>query len=226
MREQILKAMMNVVDEAMSFGKSDFYRYDLKTLASADEKEPFLWSVRKNATTLLMMDMCEEMERLREKENYRFQFMHNPTVWVDNFAEVSQWSDNVFYYDGNELQKIATKVAPAFAKDVFMPVVEKLKGYVNTHFAHKDGDYNAKVDVHFTSDAFRQVLKIARTDEGEELLKTLRRFRHYARCSRNHKISIACDFVNKSFYFQEVVADTYKMSGGIIYNGGHWTIHT
>lgn len=107
-----------------------------------------------------------------------------------------------------------------------MPVVEKLKSYVNTHFAQKDGDYNAKVDVHFTPDAFSQVLENARTDEGVKLLKTLRRFRHYSRCSRNHKISIACDFVNKSFYFQEIVADTHKMNGGIIYNGGHWTIHT
>ena len=226
MKEQVLKTMVSVVDELMQFGKSDFYRYDLKALASADEKAPFLWSVRKSATTLLMMDISEETERLNKSENYRFQFMKNPTLWVENFAEVSQWSENVFYYDGEKLQKIPTKAAPAYAKDIFMPTIEKLKGYVNTYFVQKDGNYNAKVDVHFTPDAFSRVLEIARTDEGEELLKTLQRFRHWARRSRNHKISIACDFVDKSFYFQETVADTYKMSGGIIYNSGHWTIHT
>ena len=226
MKEQVLKTMVSVVDELMQFGKSDFYRYDLKALASADEKAPFLWSVRKSATTLLMMDISEETERLNKSESYRFQFMKNPTLWVENFAEVSQWSESVFYYDGEELQEIPVKAAPAYAKDIFMPVVEKLKGYVNARFAQKDGDYNAKVDVHFTPDAFSQVLEIARTDEGAELLKTLRRFRHYSRRSRNHKIGVACDFVNKSFYFQEIVADTRKMNGGIIYNGGHWTIHT
>lgn len=226
MKEQVLKTMVSVVDRLMKFGKSDFYRYDLKTLANADEKTPFLWSVRKSATTLLMMDISEETERLNKKESYRFQFMKNPYLWINNFAEVSQWGESVFYYDGEELQEISTKTAPAYARDIFTPVVEKLKSYVNAHFAQKDGDYNAKIDVHFTPDAFSHVLEIARTGEGAELLKMLRQFRHYARCSRNHKISVACDFVNKSFYFQETVADTYKMNGGIIYNGGHWTIHT
>ena len=96
MKEQVLKTMVGVVDKLMKFGKSDFYRYVLRTLANADEKTPFLWSVRKSATTLLMMDISEETERLNKKESYRFQFMNNPYLWIENFAEVSQWGESVF----------------------------------------------------------------------------------------------------------------------------------
>lgn len=228
MKEQVLKTMIAVVDNTMRFSKSDFYRYDLGALAAADEKEPFLWCVRESATTLLMMSVDGEKERLNINESYRFQFMQNPTIWIDNLITVSQWSGSrLFYYNGNTLREIPTKQTAAYAKDIFTPVIEELKEYIITNFAEQDGDYTRKVDIEFCNSTFVQVMQIARTDEGAELLKTLRRFHSWSRRSKCHHVYIANDFMEKSFTFIEIAgAETNRLRGGIIYNNGRWSIHT
>ena len=227
MKEQVLKTMIAAVDETMLSSKSDFYRYDLKTLVSANETTPFLWCVRKSATTLLTMNIVDEIKRLNSNENYRFQFMQNPIIWVENFISVAQWGSRVFHYNGEMLSEIPTKSAAAYAKDMFMPDIERLKSYVIQHFAERDGDYTQKVNVEFCDNAFAEVMQIARTDEGAELLRTLKRFHNWARRSVNHKIYIARDFMDKSFTFVEMAGnEKTRLNGGIIYDGGHWTIHT
>lgn len=228
MKERVLKTMVAAVDNTMRFSKSDFYRYDLKTLATADEKEPFLWCVRESATTLLMMSVDEEKERLNTNECCRFQFMQNPTVWIDNLVSVSQWSGSrLFYYNGNTLREIPTERVVSYAKDIFMPVIEELKEYIMANFAEQDGGYTRKVNIEFCDNAFAEVMQIARTDEGVELLKALKRFHGRARRSADHKIYIARDFMDKSFTFVEMAGkETTRLNGGIIYNGEHWTIHT
>lgn len=227
MKEQVLKTMIAVVDETMKISKSDFYAYDLKTLVTVDATKPFLWCVRESATTLLTLDAVSEMEALRKSEKYRFSFMQNPTVWIDYFVTVAQWGGRVFYYDGEMLQEINSKQSAAYAKDIFMPVIEELKEYTMANFAEQDGGYTRKVDVEFCDNTFAQVMRIAHTDEGAELLKTLRRFRHYSRRAKDHHIYIANDFMDKSFTFIEIAGEeTNRLRGGIIYDGGHWTIHT
>lgn len=225
MREEILKSMIRIVDETMKFNKADFYGYDLCYLARVENNTPFIWSVRDCATTLLMVDTDREIDKLKESEQYRFQFMQNPYVYINNFCQMSQYGGNVIYYDGYKLQSIPINEAPAKARGIFTPMVNRLKEYVNRHFGY-DGDYNAKISIHFSPESRKDILRIARTDEGEELIKTLKRFRHHARRSRNHEVKIYSDFANKSFRFHESVNDDWYMCGGIVYRDGHWAIRT
>lgn len=232
MKEKVLKTMVEAVDNVMSFSKSDFYRYDLKTLANADEKEPFFWSVREGATTLLLLNAEQEREKLVKSEKYRFVFMNSPRCYIDHFIEVSKWGGKIFFYDGEELMQVDPNEAEACIIEYFVPVVKDLKKYVTKFFAKKDGgDYTRKVDVHFCNqETLQQFLNIARTDEGKELLKTVRSFRHLQRKAADHKAYISRDFNNKSFQFIVIATynngETSQYNGGIIYNGGHWTIHT
>lgn len=227
MKEQVLKTMIAAVDATMTQCKGDFYHWDLQTLAAVSESTPFLWHVGESSTHILCVDYADEKKKLSESETRRFQFMQAPFAHADYFIEMSRCGGLTFYYDGNEIVGIPASKVKSYVKDVFTPMIEGLKKYINANFAGQDGDYKAKVNVHFSTGAFRQVLEIARTSEGAALLKTLRRFRNWARHSHNHQINVFCDFIEKSFYFQEVVDGECAISGGIIYDGhGYWTMHT
>lgn len=227
MKEQVLKQMIAVTDEVMKFCKTEFYKWDLKELTQMDEQAPFLWSVREAATTLLSIDAEHYMKRINESEGFRFTFMHSPYVYVDNFATTSKWGGRSFYYNGNELQEIPIDKAGNFAKDVFSPVIEKLKAYVNDSFAKKDGDYEAKLPIRFScKDTWLKALHLAKTSEGEKLLTILRSKRNMCRVAKDQYVLIGNDFDEKSFTFGEYVNDECVLNGGILYYNEGWHSHT
>jgi hypothetical protein len=227
MKEQVLKQMIAVVDETLQHCKSDFYKWDLKELSKMNEDEPFLWSCREAATTLLSMNEHAERKLLNESETYRFSFMRFPNSRIDWFAQTSSWGGRSFYYDGAELKEIDIDKAGNYAKDIFTPIVEHLKAFVYMKYAAVDGDYFKRLSIRFEDKTtWLNVLHIARTDEGKDLLENLRHFRHYVRTAKNQYISIGRDFADKSFTFAEMVNDNCIMNGGVIYYHGKWNIHT
>lgn len=224
MKEQVLKQMMSAVDEVMRYdsSKGDFYRYDLKTLVNLDVATPFLWSVRKSATTLLTVELADEMKQA-ENEQYRFQFVHNPMLWVENFCKVLQWGGRVFYYNGETLTETTPEKACEYARDIFTPIFAKIKEHITNFYAAQDGDYNREVEVEICRGARGEIMRIMRSDEGAKFKEILKRFRSIERRAANHTISIQKDNEEKTFTFYDNVN---KINGGIVYNGGHWTIHT
>lgn len=227
MKENILKQMISIVDETMESCKSDFYKWDLKALTNMHEEHEFMWCVRRGGTTLLAMNEDDEKRKLSESETYRFSFMHSPSCYIHNFAQYAKWSGSrTFFYDGAGLIELAADQVDEYLERYFERLVDELVRYVDVYFAAEDGDYDKKVDLHFTSAAFDDVLTIARTDEGAELLKCLHRFRHYTRAAKSHKITIGLDFTDKSFTFSEVINGKHNMCGGIIYDHGKWNIYT
>lgn len=52
MKENLLKQMITITDEVVESCKSDFYTYDLSSLAY-EEAPGFVWSVRKSGTSLI-----------------------------------------------------------------------------------------------------------------------------------------------------------------------------
>lgn len=227
MKEIILKQMIDIVDNTMSFSKADFYKCDLHTLSSIDEKQPFMWNVRRGATTLLTMDAQTEMERLANSEAYRFSFMNMPYCYADNFVDIAACDGKVFYYDGETLKELPLNQVKEYVRDIYHPTIKKMIDYVNRYFAKKDGGYKKKMAVRFACQSdWRKVLSIARTSKGTALLRTLRHFRHYQRLARDQYIVVRADFIDNSFVFAEIINGENKMNGGIVYDGGHWTIHT
>lgn len=219
--------MIAIVEETMETCKSDFYKWDLRTLTDIHEEQEFIWCVRRGGTTLLTMNKAEEKTKLAKSEGLRFSFMHSPYCYIDNFSQYSKWSGSrVFFYDGEKMTELKQEQVQDCLDRHYISLVNELQLYVYKYWDGIDGGHTRKVDVHFTSAAFSNVLKIARTSEGAELLNCLKRFRHYGRAAKNHKIHISLDFTDKSFMFHEAINDEMKMNGGIIYSSGKWSIHT
>lgn len=227
MKEQVLKAMIKIVDGMTSF-KTDFYQYDLKWLAKADETAPFVWVVSKSSTHLLVLDEKDMKHKVDNNEVARFQFMQRPHGDLTDIAYCTSLGGDIYYYNGKDsaLVNISKDELTTVMSQVFAPICNKIYKYVEQKWSDADGNYHAKVPIVLVGDARRNIRQIFESDEADELRKTLNRFRSYRRKAKDHKIIIGTDFAHKSFTFHEVVNDKVNMNGGIIYDGGHWTIHT
>lgn len=226
MKEQVLKSMMQVVDTTMTCSQSDFYKWDLRTLASQSEAQPFLWSAGKSSTLLLTVDVDAKVNELSANEMRRFSFMQSPFVDVDYFCE-SVESNKVFYYDGEALKELAACDARLVAQEDFKKMLRDVVMQLRNKFPNETNLYNKCPDIRFASDNVRnEVRRLLKSNEGGKLLQVLRSFRRWERRARNHEIVINRDFMDKSFVFAEIVNGEGGINGGIIYNGGRWTKHT
>lgn len=227
MKEKALKAMIKAVDGMKSM-KSDFYTWDLRAIASADESVPFLWVCSETATHLLILDEKKMIDRAYNNEAWRFGFMANPTQELSYFAQAVSYGGDVYYYDGmqDELQPISKEILTTLLANTFRPICKRVEATIKDAWGEIDGSYTAKLPIHFTQGARKLIREILATDEADELLQTLYRIRKWKRIARQQKIDVGIDFVNKSFSFNDVANDHSIMNGGIIYDGGHWTIHT
>lgn len=227
MKEQVLKAMIKAVDGMKSI-KSDFYTWDLKTLASTNESVPFLWVCSETATHLLVLDEKKMTDHAYNNEAWRFGFMANPTQELSYFAQAVSYGGDVYYYDGvkGELRLVSKQELTVLLANVFRPICKKVEAAIKGTWGEIDGSYTAKLPIHFTQGARKLIREILATDEADELLQTLYRIRKWKRIASNQRIDMGIDFVDKSFSFNDVANDHSIMNGGIIYDGGHWTIHT
>lgn len=227
MKEQTLKAMIKAVDDMKSM-RSDFYKWDLKTLANTNDSIPFLWVCSKSATHLLVLDEKKMVDYAYENESWRFDFMANPTQELSYFAQAVSYGGDVYYYDGMEdkLQLISKEKLTTLLANVFRPICKRAEATIKDAWGEIDGSYTAKLPIHFTQGARKLVREILATDEADELLQTLYRIRRWKRIASAQRIDVGLDFLDKSFSFNDVANADSIMSGGIIYDDGHWTIHT
>ena len=224
MKEQVLKQMVAAVDGMKSY-KTDFYKYDLPTVARADESTPFMWAVGSCSTALLLLD-AQEMEKQADKdEYYRFRFMQDPKGRLDMFKAQANGC-KVFWYDGSYFEEIVPEKLGKYLRNTFAPIIQHVKKYITARYGDTDGDYTEQITVKFSSGAERLMRQIMATDEAEALCAVLGRFKSWPRMAKDDYVCIGLDFVEKSFTFSRIANGSCRLNGGIIYDGGKWTMHT
>lgn len=224
MKEQALKQMVAAVDGMKSY-KTDFYKYDLPTVARADESIPFMWAVGSCSTALLLLDAQEMKKQADEDEYYRFRFMQNPKGRLETF-EAEANGCKVFWYDGSYFEEIASERLGEYLRGTFSPIIQHVKKYITARYGDADGDYTEQMAVKFSSGAERLMRQIMATDEADKLCTVLGRFKSWPRMAKDDYIQIGLDFVEKSFTFSRITNGSCRLNGGIIYEDGKWTMHT
>lgn len=234
MKEQILKKMISVVDATMESFKSDFYTYDLKTLARLSESTKFFWLCDKNHTSLAIVDYDYLQKTASESEACRFHYMHD----VDNvIGGLSYWimskseTMRVLYYDGEELHE---GVNAHYVYDIVTPIYEQLKHWIKCNYPDEVEYYRKEQNIYFSSSEVReQFMGVLRNaDNPESLLNAVRTKRYHNRLAVNEKVVIGYDYEPKSFSFYHERNGKVILNGGIIYSKAtdkqpeHWSTHT
>lgn len=223
MKEQILKQMIAAVDEVVRQNKSDFYKYDLHSLADLETPE-FFWSVRETGTQLLIIDRNAMLKRLRENEQCRFSFMRHPAQAPHSFLYFP--GVKTFHYEYGAMNEVEHPKGAVYS--VWNDVRKYLQDTINKEFGDKEREYwHSYMRVHFSSsDIWRKIYRSIHSEGGESLLQILKSFRSWERTAVNEKVVISGDWSPNSFSFCQTRNDECAMNGGILFYDGKWHRHT
>ena len=223
MKENLLKQMITITDEVVESCKSDFYTYDLSSLAY-EEAPGFVWSVRKSGTSLIKIEPEKLLDKLRTIETCRFSFMRNPLQSVESFLYFP--GERTFHYDGTELKELSNPEQEVHA--ICDAIYKDAEATIQNEFGATEGKYwHSKIPVYFASERIaRRVWKRLHESEGGQLLDILKRFHQYTRLAVDEKIVICADFDERSFSFYRERNGKCNFNGGILYYHGGWHMHT
>lgn len=223
MKENLLKQMIAVVDITVKSCKSDFYTYDLSSLAH-EETPKFVWSVRKSGTSLLKIEPEKLLDKLRTIEASRFSFMLNPLQSVESFLYFP--GERTFYYDGTELKELGNPELEVHA--ICDTMYKDAEVTIQNEFGATEGKYwHSKIPVRFASERIaRRVWKRLHESEGGQLLNILKRFHQYIRLAVDEKVVICADFDEHSFSFYQERNGKCVLNGGILFYNDAWHMHT
>ena len=226
MNKKIIDAMTDIVEEKMEQFKSDFYKFDLNTLKNYDGC--FVWSVTQSHTHLKPIDIFDIVDKLEKNEIRRFALMGSDHLSIGRSVshDAECFKSDIYLYDGVSLKQIS-----AASLNALLTVIEaNVKSKIRELFPDEIKYWGKHVPICFnTPQAFSKFMQIARSEEGEKLLKCVRKFRSWKITEKDERLVIGTDFAPKSFSFW--VESDYKcggLNGGIIYHGHikDWSTHT
>ena len=226
MNKKIIDAMTDIVEEKMEQFKSDFYKFDLETLKDYDGC--FVWSVTQSHTHLELIDIFDIVEKLKKNETRRFTFMGSSSLSIGYAVnhDAECFKSDIYLYDG-----VALKPISATPLNALLTVIEaNVKSKIRELFPDEIKYWGKHVPIRFnTPQAFSKFMQIARSEEGEKLLKCVRNFRNWMITGVSERVMIGIDFAPKSFTFwTERDYECGGLNGGIIYHEHikDWSTHT
>lgn len=222
MKESLLKKMITVVDGTVSIFKSDFYKFDLARLTSADEDSQFFWQVGNWGTHLLVLDYEGTLNKLRANNVYRFQFMRNPKRELEYL--LSRRSGTLFHYDGEQLTQTSEGECNGIWEDFAKSVMDKIW----VEFSLKEQAYwKRPIKVRFQSQETAKVVWDGlHGEDGDRLLELLQSFHRWERGSVNDEVVISRDWNGTDLFFSHNRDGHQVMCGGILFYDGKWHRHT
>lgn len=198
--------MQDIVDDTMISNRTDFTKYDCKSLA--DYEGDFLWYIGESHTRLYLLDSKKLGRKARRDER---------TAW-NLFKELGgepyySYGDRIYYYEDkdNHFGEI-TKDA---AKGVYTGYLSDARSILLEQPIKRTCSFGYLRDQIRFSD-----------EHGGNLRQILDHLRRWVRTTSLDRIELYKDWADHSFGFCEVRKDGRGIAGGVIYRDGNWSIHT
>ena len=228
--DKLILQMCAIVERKMTAFKSDFYKYDVNSVMKTGSDINAIWCVTASSTSLEMLNLKYLMEAMgnpafrfgcmAKEKNYEY-------IMAGAFYCMERSCDaEVYHISGGTLTRLQNVHA---LYDIVIPYYTFLRRSIKVTYPDELKYYGKKIPIRFSShECFAEVLRIARTEEGKNLIEVLKTFRRNARISADEYISIGRDFCEKSFTFADVTDDKCRLNGGIIYDKDSctWSKHT
>lgn len=223
MRQEII----NQMEVQLDGGRFQSYDFNIDKRDLEDKDELFLWTLRKDGTSLQMLGKTFE-EQLKN-ESFRMRIFKDKMAPIKDFL---YWSESLgcktFYYDYFDLREIQKEDVEKIYLNIWNDRIEQLKK------EHKDeaeaSGKQIEIVCRYGGEAFlREQLMYAESLKDDSLKNILDRFKNYIRMSIDHKIFLLKDGEH-DFYFEERVNGKTRLNGGIIFHANksenRWESHT
>lgn len=220
MKASILKQMMKIVD-ANGRNMKDFYTYNLRELAKADDNTPFVWCVSFDDIKLLQINKQNMLNKLQD-ESYRYHFMHNPDLqWVNFLTACSGYKAEIYYYDGEQLRQIDLEDAENIVIKMWTPYIQELKDIVFN--AYPNEYYGEIADIEMDSSTNEEIWDIVECGLEDILNQSMKKYFRRPKRATKHSIVLFGD-ENKNFVFTEFLDDKPINGGKFVFIGNEWKI--
>lgn len=216
MKQEIIVEMQKIVDKTMEAYLSDFAQ-DLKDLSDYNGK--FIWQVAKSHTHLHLCD-SEYLDKVLENEATLYAYCQGDT-WAGACLDCVWLDEKIYSY--NDDDGVFCEITRDEAKRRWEISMEAaLNRWQLHHMSGLPTDFKMRIEFMSpdTRKYFIEQARYAAQHNDSSLLDCLRRFRHYMKRGRGHKIVIGRDFSDRSFVFHEDYGNgRYGINGGIIFHG-------
>jgi len=220
MKESIIKQMTQIVRDVMTSFTDDFYKYDMADLQDYDGR--FVWVVGSSHTNLAKIGE-EYLNKMLESEIALYHLLQGDMT-IDAVLYLKYKGDLVFYYDGENLVRIAWDEA------------ERIWGAVRDWALFtwqvknkKELPSNFKIPVHLCN-CRERIKRLLQSERASNLMDELKRRRNGIKANHTDCVNIYVEG-DDSLYFERVYVDDNgerrcSLNGGIIYYSGCWHTHT
>lgn len=204
--------------------RSDFENYDVPNIEHCTE--PFFWKVREYGTILIHIGPTHIISYLKN-ELYRMELHRDILTPINSLLYWcnQEHNEKIYYWNGNALCEVDVDEV----KSIYLRTWKKAIERELKTFPKEAEVYDKPLSLVFTEEAEKrreECEKLERELKNNTFTQCLNQLSSWTRCAVNHRIIISLDFCDHSFFFREMVNDTTRTCGGIIFQDSKWQIHT